>query len=1567
MAEPDGIQNENALSCMDVSAPAVTLSGAEGVGCAPNHDMTWESGPLPKLPERCESDDSPMIKSTAPDPSVSDAHMNMDVASQGPIVPVSLEHGILGDANALLALTEQQFLRLTVPCVDSSDKLASLRCQLLRSSDRVKLLDVQQTLWSDDEISFHLTQIMLHLQRTGGDDVTLPVVVDPILVTAWLHDRGYPISLWAHLHAEVCQRKIQVIGAGCLQGHWIPFQIVPCGLHANVFTWDAPQHDHSKLNQVLEDLCSKLGFSTTLISRQQRMFFTSGRCGALAIHFLHTVVHGTMLPISPEEADIVHATLREKFRSAMTLTDFVVRPWIWGSGDSDGDVSPVDEPASSDRANDPPPRECRPLPIMPTIADVLAPGAGYPDGIGSLACMMIPLPFPSLPDAQGWETLCSLLGLPPFTCETDWGGPFDVGIRPPFCGSFALTSQIEELRHMDSQQLKQLSPPTIADPMVLWNVRHEVMLAGDRLSLLPIQYGVWADDEIRFHLRRLCQSINCAPQGSFPGKVFALDPLVCSSWLDPLSSSCESWAWSHPEILHDQISVCGAFRIDGHWLPVILQPCGQAVCIITSDFAQWIAPKVINVLHRLVVALGFTEITFDHEVRTFSCRSVCGAIAINFLQHRFLHTPKISSYAEAWGAHAMFRHQFVCMVQQVAYVPRPWIWASGDDGASEPSEKSWKSESPRNEPGVSSDQMPARDTQKWFDAGSHNCISIDTRIDLFRQHGAAMGDDEIRFHLYALQAQRFREQATSPVKKPEILCFESLNFLSWDDVGHILTEKWCGNFPQVKDLGHQIIGVVLEGDHWLPLWIVPGGMVLVVHTFDDIVAYDIFDGKLRWLGLPLGFPEVVIHRVPNGLPTHQMCGAHALAFLTHIVLGSDLPETIKELDMMRVHMRASFVQAMHEGSTCFCPVVWGQGGTGALLKALSTELCSHGVPADLAENRASQAIRAIGSESLIQALQAKNPWRQLKVLANNVQFKFVLPSELEASVAANKGKAVVPKSKREKVSPGIPQRIELDPTKLCVLDGTFRAGDVVLPQLTSSQIGPVSSGFVLMTLQEAEPYLNAGKIVSKEPLALVVFHPSDVQLQSMLPQCRLVVPCRCTVDNEPVLADATLVQIGSQPVSKFSGDAFVSLESPEVRTVRIMVFRDEVADWNEFVKAPVRALVHMFPSLRRCMTTGCGCAAWHNEEDLPLREPILDLWKRQFMKNGFKPVEAMKADFFCVSVRIPACLLERILNLSGCAGAYVEPRNADGTQVLHEYMVVWAGKMTHRELLHLKQTNPAVTGLARVGDRRGLRVHADQAQELHKIVRPDTLFLPQGARTQFLVGPFPFGLDRQGISRAMKLANWQCRPLQPAAPQPGRGVMWLVQAVEEPPSSIVNTNHGEILISKHRPGDNVDRTDTAKPIASAATLALCGGGGAPKEEDPWSRNDPWRQFKPSTAAGTGVPGASESMHQMESRIHAAVMAKIPQSMEDDVPDRLVALESQVQQLMHQQTKMEVQFKDFSFQQNQNVSSLQSQLNVQSQQLQGQIETQQQNMQAMFETQLAHIRGLLTKRPRDENE
>ena len=50
-------------------------------------------------------------------------------------------------------------------------------------------------------------------------------------------------------------------------------------------------------------------------------------------------------------------------------------------------------------------------------------------------------------------------------------------------------------------------------------------------------------------------------------------------------------------------------------------------------------------------------------------------------------------------------------------------------------------------------------------------------------------------------------------------------------------------------------------------------------------------------------------------------------------------------------------------------------------------------------------------------------------------------------------------------------------------------------------------------------------------------------------------------------------------VEKYAGSNLVSLESPDVRTIRVSVLRDEEDDWEGFARAPIRSLVGLFPEL----------------------------------------------------------------------------------------------------------------------------------------------------------------------------------------------------------------------------------------------------------------------------------------------------------------------------------------------------------------------------------------------------
>jgi len=697
--------------------------------------------------------------------------------------------------------------------------------------------------------------------------------------------------------------------------------------------------------------------------------------------------------------------------------------------------------------------------------------------------------------------------------------------------------------------------------------------------------------------------------------------------------------------------------------------------------------------------------------------------------------------------------------------------------------------------------------------------------------------------------------------------------------------------------------------------------------------------------------------------SQYLCGAHAVNVIAHVIFNQPICSCTEELECLHFQLKGDFTSG---GVPEELTGKIGYGPQGTLLKDLASVLVQHGVPASLAEDRATDAISVIGSEQLLTAMQHRQPWRQLKTLGNQKKFKFVLPSELARVVDAKSGTAGG--KGQGKHNGKHPASMELDPGKLRIVDGVFRANDKVVPQINVKQIGPVSSGVILISLAEAEPYLRSARSVSTEPLALAILHRPDAEVSTALPHLKITVPCRCTVDQEPVLADVTLVQIGSGFVEKHKGHDLVELETLDVVTVKYLVYRDEIpCSWEDFCKAPIRFLVNSFPLLRRCFDKGCDCDMWHNSENLGVKEPILDVWRRQYLRLGFKPAPMDKAEIFSVCLRVPTQILVGLLAASGAAGAYAEPRTADGTEILAEYTVVWAPKMSAQELKHLQQTNPAIIGIARVGDRKGLRVFSSQASEIHQLVRPDTVYLPQGQRSLFMVGPFPFGIDRAAISKAMKKACWECRPLQPSMPVPGKGSMWIVQAVDAPANTIIATTHGEVVITRHKP-ETIGKPAIPTPVASAATLALCGAQSIKQtsDTDPWSMKDPWGGFKPSTAVKHADD--TESMQQLERRVQNAVLAKLPApAMEDDLPERMSLLEGQVQQLMVKQQGLEGHFHEFSAQQGQQLSAMQVQINNHGQQLHGHMENQNQAIQSMFAQQMEQIRGLLSKRPRDELE
>ena len=832
--------------------------------------------------------------------------------------------------------------------------------------------------------------------------------------------------------------------------------------------------------------------------------------------------------------------------------------------------------------------ECGPLPRMPTVEgsypcqnrDVL--NAQHVGSVVAGECGPLPkLPMPSDQGPLAKRTQATVLDAT-VSPTADWSFPCvgefpgqKGGIECGFPSSVDSLSSAAALFNLANDQFLNLGVPAIGSVSRFDAIVQQAFSGPERTQLLECQGFVMADDEIYFHLQSMAAQANQSAEGQPKhAPVVVIDPLLSAAWTANVGFSVDEWAAAHKGIYSQGSVVIGIFRHDNHWIPIELVPNGRNAVVHTWDDPKRSHEHLNQLLQNLGRALGFAEVMVHRHQRMFFTSTKCGALALSFIHHALFHTQLPGSDDEAAFVHCRLRERFVKHLSSCRVARRPWVWGNGD-------------ETPPNAPDAQSSGDLAQGDRPM--QSSHQCITRDERIDLLTSHGKAMGDDEIRFHLQTLIKKRMEQADRGLMPFRTFLFFEPLNFCNWDEVGHILTERWCQNLPFLGHDGLNILSAMLCDSHWIPLWIVPAGRVMVVHTFNDEVDFDIVDGKLRWLGLHLGCHDVVVHRIPNGLPDHRMCGAHAMAFIAHITMNADLPLTLDELADFHANMRASFVQALFEEDFCRCPVFWGEGGNGALIKSLAAELEKRGVPPAMVEQRAAQAIRVLGSEPVIQALQHRLSWKQLKTLANNASFKFVLPSELEKNIADNKGKPVGRKIASEKPAPAVPEIATLDVDKLQVLEGVFRAEGQVMQQLHQQQIGPVSSGFVLISSLDAEPYLKASKQVSKEPLALVVFCRPDVDIHTMLPHRRVTVPCRCKVNNEPILAEAILVQIGGTHVEKFAGSQLVNIGSPEVVTLKINVFRDEFADqWEVFCRSPIRSIVHLIPELKRCHEDGCN-------------------------------------------------------------------------------------------------------------------------------------------------------------------------------------------------------------------------------------------------------------------------------------------------------------------------------------------------------------------------------------------
>ena len=640
------------------------------------------------------------------------------------------------------------------------------------------------------------------------------------------------------------------------------------------------------------------------------------------------------------------------------------------------------------------------------------------------------------------------------------------------------------------------------------------------------------------------------------------------------------------------------------------------------------------------------------------------------------------------------------------------------------------------------------------------------------------------------------------------------------------------------------------------------------------------------------------------------------------------------------------------------PLILG-GHDPELVIAISTLLKEHGVDAEHLQDRAQTMITKLGSDSIKEALQSSRPWQKLKRLANDSSppFRLIAPEELDR-ILAEKAKAGKSIGNRSSKAPRIQAQapVSIGPQDIIIPTGVFAQDDgTLMPQLQVRQIGPQVKGVIVVQESEAQPYLNSG-CISNEGLAFIVLNPSR-ELQDT-PGQLIRFPAQCATTGEPILVSAFVIQKGKKSVQRAIPSNLPKVDEVPVSTIKILVFRDQLPmGWTEFCEAPVKHTIALVRCLQICNTPGCDCEQWHpsTNQTAASAEPILDIWNRDFLTYGFKKTPAKEAQMFVCAVRVQASAFDKLCAFSGTDGVYIEPRSSDGRTHDSKYHTVWLPKSQHKEAIAAKAISTTPTILVRVQNRYELKVAMEQASQIHEQFRGDTVFLGGQDKVLYTVGPMPWGASRASLTAVFKTWDWQAKPIQAIHKSADkRGLVWSVQAMQPPPSSVVTMEHGDVLIvrkdpeqEKHAPPPTIEASVRTKQSLQPQTSQV-----KPLTNDPWA--EAARRLPSSTVP---VAASMQQVAHIEKQVEQRLLEKLEKvddPMKGTIEPRVAALETQIRQLQDAQTH----------QQKQN-----TQIAQQVTQVQGQVEQQthklQHHMDAKLAEQMTMIEALLNKRSRHE--
>lgn len=789
--------------------------------------------------------------------------------------------------------------------------------------------------------------------------------------------------------------------------------------------------------------------------------------------------------------------------------------------------------------------------------------------------------------------------------------------------------------------------------------------------------------------------------------------------------------------------------------------------------------------------------------------------------------------------------------------------------------------------------------------------------------------DEMLFYITAL------------AEKSKVRFVEPLIVMDLEDVP-VLTEAWLHHISQVATQG-TVITAILWCGHWIPFVFQQGpDQLLGISTEEGVNIWPLTKDE----NCDMAAEGVVNAVFPNdcGFQSFAWLGARLGETIEQGKMSSDSAESWRFLFWQKLMLNAE--QAKQWKYVMF-------GGHGDELQlAVAAILKDHGVFGERVFARAKEVIDRIGKHEVQQAVASIRPWVAIKQLANKVTPKLTLVWEDEfnqvVKARSKQGNAVGWKRKdgEKTVNP----KIQITPEDIVVPPGVFVQDDgSVVHQIAIQQVGSVGKGLVVCTEDEAMQFMHE-KCLSTNGLAFAVVNPSSQFVTQNHNPERF--PANCVSTQEPVLVSAVLIQKGKQNVFRAEPSNKPKIAEVPVVTAKVLVYKDQIdITWSQFQEGPLKYIVSKVKVLAVCRKHGCTCESWHADEDST--EPLLDVWNRDFLTLGFKKAKPAESEMFACAIRVRADVFDEVVKKSGHAGMYVEPRSADGKSHCDQYHTVWLNKLAHNEALVAcaKAKSPAF--LIRVNRRYGLKTKMEFANELHSQFKADVPLVSGQASATFTVGPLPWGTTRKGLQELFNSWGWQARALQPAGrAADGKGLLWNALASVPPGASVVQMEHGDVIIVRKEIAPSITPAIPAIEASSHTRKSLQSCPVAAKSEDPWAE------------AAARLPSVrndhvltSQQLHQIEQSLEQKLTKKVMQedvAMDQAWEPRVRELEEKIAKIVDVQQAQSAQTNAVA----QQVQNVQAQVERQSREF-------QTHLDSKLEDQMGKIEALLTKRARQE--